>query len=64
MLSITMDTKQAKHRVRVIYIVDADQAKALREEALRRALEAKSLRPDASAVLREILARWMARRKT
>ncbi len=38
--------------------VDPDQYRALREEATRRAVESGGL-ADASAILRELVARWM-----
>jgi hypothetical protein len=45
----------------VTLTLDPDHLSALRAEALRRAREKKSARPDASAVLREILDAWVKR---
>lgn len=47
----------------VLFRLEEAQDKALTVEALRRASEAGTARPDKSAVLREILAAWMARRR-
>jgi hypothetical protein len=49
---------------RVIYWVTKAQADALRQEAIDRAIQKKSIRPGVSEVLREILSRWMARRSS
>ena len=48
--------------VKGVFTLTADQDRALREEAFRRAKETGSLRPDASAVLRGALELWMKRR--
>jgi hypothetical protein len=44
--------------------LDPEQLAALRAEAVRRAAARKSARPDASEVLREIVAAWMRKRAT
>lgn len=41
--------------------VDPEQYRALREEATRRAVQSGGL-ADASAIIRELLARWMEER--
>lgn len=46
----------------VLFRLEPSQDEALTKEALRRAAEAVTARPDKSAVLREILATWMKRR--
>ncbi|ACL65485.1 hypothetical protein A2cp1_2145 [Anaeromyxobacter dehalogenans 2CP-1] len=46
----------------VLFRLEERQDKALTAEALRRAAEAETARPDKSAVLREILDGWMGRR--
>jgi hypothetical protein len=43
------------------FSLTSDQLKALRAEALRRAAEAGSGRPDASALVREALDAWLAK---
>ncbi len=47
--------------VQVMMTLDPEQLAALRAEAVRRAAARKSARPDASEVLREIVAAWMKR---
>ena len=47
-------------RVKVLVSLDPQHVAALREEAMR---QAKGLRPDASAVLRQILDGWVKRRE-
>ncbi len=47
----------------VLFRLEEAQDKALTAEALRRAAEAETARPDKSAVLRQILSAWMAKRK-
>lgn len=42
--------------------VDPDQYRALREEATRRAVQSGGL-ADASAIIRELIARWMEEAK-
>ena len=50
--------------VKGVFTLSAEQDRAIREEAFRRAKESGSLRPDASAVLREVLDAWLARRRS
>lgn len=47
--------------VQVTLTLDPDHLSELRAEALRRAREKKSGRPDTSAVVREILEAWVKR---
>jgi len=49
--------------VKVLLRISPEQHRALQDEALKRATAAGSLRPDASAVLREVLCAWLERRK-
>ncbi len=44
-----------------LYRLRPDQIAALRREALRRAVERDSGKPDASEVLRELLDAWLAK---
>jgi hypothetical protein len=48
--------------VQVVLTLDPQHLALLRTEAIRRAVAAGSGRPDASAVLREILQAWAAKR--
>ena len=50
-------------RLKFMVVLDPAHVEALQGEALRRAQAAGSLRPDASAVLREVLDAWLKRRK-
>jgi hypothetical protein len=50
-------------RLKFMVVLDQEHVQALQGEALRRAQAAGSLRPDASAVLREVLDAWLKRRK-
>jgi hypothetical protein len=47
--------------VRVMFSIDPEQLEALQAEALRRAKERGSFKPDASEIAREALERWMRR---
>jgi hypothetical protein len=47
---------------RVTFSLELEQLAALQTEAMKRAQERGSLKPDASEVLREALAAWMKRR--
>jgi hypothetical protein len=47
--------------VKVQYVLTFEQVQALREEAMKRATPGSG-RPDASAVLREVLEAWMKRK--
>lgn len=49
-------------RVKHMVVLDPAHVEALQAEALRRARAAGSLKPDASAVLREVLDAWLRRR--
>lgn len=46
---------------RLMVRLELDQALALKAEANRRAAERGSLQPDASEVLRELVAAWIAK---
>jgi anti-sigma28 factor (negative regulator of flagellin synthesis) len=48
--------------VRVMFSIEPAQLAALQVEALRRAKERGSFKPDASEIAREALAAWMKRR--
>ncbi len=45
--------------VRVMFSIDLAQLRALQAEALRRAKERGSFKPDASEIAREAFAKWM-----
>ena len=47
--------------VHVTVVLDPKHVAALRSEAFRRAAETESRKPDASAVLRELLDAWLAK---
>lgn len=47
--------------VHLTVVLDPRHVAALRAEAFRRAMEAESRKPDASAVLRELLDAWLAK---
>jgi hypothetical protein len=48
-------------RVKVTFWIDVEQREALRREALRRATERNVMKPDASELVREVVAEWMRR---
>ncbi len=48
--------------VKALFTISPEHEKALRDEALRRAYAVRSAKPDASAVLREILDGWLQAR--
>lgn len=48
---------------RVVFSIALDQLEALQAEAMRRAQQRGSLKPDASEVLREALTAWMKRQR-
>jgi hypothetical protein len=48
--------------VKALFTSAPEQERALREEAFRRAMAAGTRRPDASAVLREVLGEWLAKK--
>jgi len=48
---------------RATFSIELEQLAALQAEAMRRAQERGSLKPDASEVLREALAAWMSKRR-
>lgn len=48
-------------RVHLMVVLDPKHVAALSAEAFRRAAEAGSRKPDASAVLREVLDAWIAK---
>lgn len=50
-------------RTKVMVSLEPAQVVELRREALRRAAADVSLRPDVSALVREAIADWLARRK-
>ena len=52
---------QKKGLEKVMYRLERGQIQALRAEAFKRAQERGSGRPDASEVLREIVAAWMGK---
>lgn len=49
--------------VKAMVVITPAQDRALREEAFKRAQAAGLTRPDASAVLREVLDAWLAKRR-
>ncbi len=49
--------------VKALFTITPKQERALRDEAFERARAAGSAKPDASAVLREVLDAWLARRR-
>jgi hypothetical protein len=49
--------------VKVLISMEPDQHEALKAEALRRAAARGTLRPDASELVREAIAAWLAKRK-
>jgi hypothetical protein len=53
----------AAGNVKAIVRITPEQDRALRDEAFRRAAESGSRKPDASAVLREVLDDWLRRRR-
>lgn len=55
--------RTAGGNVKALFTIAPEHEKALREEAFRRAAAAGSRKPDASAVLREVLDAWLRRRK-
>ncbi|HYG70113.1 MAG TPA: hypothetical protein VD838_20730 [Anaeromyxobacteraceae bacterium] len=48
---------------RATFSIELEQLAALQAEAMKRAQERGSLKPDASEVVREAIASWMARRR-
>jgi hypothetical protein len=50
-------------RKRATYWLTVEQIAALRREALRRAVEANTTKADASAILREVVAAWLAKKE-
>lgn len=48
---------------KAMFRLEPEQLEALRREALRRAAERGSMKPDASEVVREAVAAWMKRRR-
>jgi hypothetical protein len=50
-------------RVAVMVRLDPEQAAALRKEAIRRAGEAGSAKPDLSGIVREAIDAWFTKRK-
>ena len=57
------DQGEATKRVKMTYWLDAEQVDALRREALRRATERQSMKPDASELVREAVGAWLAKRR-
>jgi hypothetical protein len=55
-------SRTAAGNVKALFTITPAQDKALREEAFKRATAAGSRKPDASAVLREVLDAWLAKR--
>jgi len=53
--------KTAGGNVKALFVITPEQEKALRDEAFKRATAAGSRKPDASAVLREVLDLWLAK---
>ncbi|MFY3742458.1 hypothetical protein ACOQFB_01000 [Anaeromyxobacter sp. Red801] len=49
-------------RLKVMISLDPGQVDALRSEAFKRAEGGRRLRPDVSALVREIVGSWMKRR--
>jgi hypothetical protein len=47
--------------VKLLFSLRPEQAVALRKEALRRALGAGAVRPDASALVRDAIDAWLAK---
>ena len=54
--------RTAAGNVKATFTITEEQEKALRDEAFERARATGSARPDAGAVLREILEDWLKRR--
>lgn len=46
---------------KAMFRLEPEQLEAVRREALRRAVERGSMKPDGSEVVREALAEWMRR---
>jgi hypothetical protein len=47
--------------VKAIFSVEPEQLTAIRAEAMRRAQEAGSIRPDVSAIVRDALTQWLSK---
>jgi hypothetical protein len=55
------DQGTARKRVKMTYWFDVEQVEALRREAIRRAGEKQSMKPDGSELVREAVDAWMKR---
>jgi hypothetical protein len=55
--------RTAGGNVKALFTITPEQEEALREEAFERARATGSRKPDASAVLREVLDEWLTKRR-
>ncbi len=59
----TKPPSRAKGLEKAMFRLEPEQLEALRREALRRAGERGSMKPDASELVREAVADWLKRRR-